>query len=441
MLLKAASAGKKISSPGLHHFRSKEGGHRFHLRIEEDGSGILTVDASRILHLNRVACDCAWMILSGIPEDRIIERVRSRYNVGKKQAARDLTDFSTVFSRILKSGAGEPVIYNKLEVMDPFERSVSAPYRMDLALTYRCNLVCSHCYNVTRDKDELTTGQWKDVIRKTWDIGIPHVIFTGGEATLRDDLVELTGFAESLGLVTGLLTNGVKLADPAYVNELKEAGIDHIQITLESCNPEIHNSMTGMDSFRDTVAGISNCLDSGIHTITNTTITKANADSITETVSFLNELGLSTFAANAVIHSGRALESDFSIPIEKLEGVLLDISSKAADLDMRLIWYSPTRYCLLNPLEYDLGPKRCSAGEYNLCVEPDGEVLPCQSWYESAGNILTEDWDDIWNGEFLRSIRGRDCAMAECGGCVHFSICGGGCPLERKNGAACRDSM
>ncbi len=434
------SAGR-IAPSGLHHFRSRDGSHRFHLRVEEDGSGILTVDASRIIHLNRVACDSAWMMLSEIPVRKITERIRSRYNVGRKQAARDLADFTAVFSSILESGAGEPVIYTHLEVMDPFDRSVSAPYRIDLALTYRCNLACSHCYNVTRDKSELTTEQWKNVIKKAWDIGIPHVIFTGGEATLRDDLVELTGFAESLGLVTGLLTNGVKLAEHGYVNELKDAGIDHIQITLESSTPEIHNLMTGMRSFPDTVAGISNCLSAGIHTITNTTITKANADSITETVSFLNELGLNTFAANTVIHSGRALESDFSLPLPKLESVLLDISRMAADLDMRLIWYSPTRYCNLNPLEFDLGPKRCTAGEYNLCIEPDGEVLPCQSWYESAGNILTKDWDDIWNGELLRSIRGREWALAECGNCIHFSICGGGCPLDRKNGAACRDSM
>ena len=435
----AKSAGGRIAPGGLHHFR--DGCHRFHLRVEEDGSGILTVDASRILHLNRVACDSAWMILSKIPAGKIIERIRSRYKVRRKQAVRDMTDFSTIFSGILESGAGEPVIYSNLEVMDPFERPVSAPYRLDLALTYRCNLACSHCYNVTRDKTELTTEQWKNVIKKAWDIGIPHIIFTGGEATLRDDLVELTGFAESLGLLTGLLTNGVKLADPGYVNELAEAGIDHIQITLESSDPEIHNRMTRMESFTDTVAGMSNCLNAGIHTITNTTITKANADSITRIVSFLKELGLNTFAANAVIHSGRALESDFSLPLPKLESVLLDVSRTAADLDMQLIWYSPTRYCSLNPLEFDLGPKRCTAGEYNLCIEPDGEVLPCQSWYESAGNILTEDWDDIWNGEFLRSIRGREWALAECSGCVHFSICGGGCPLERKNGAACRDSM
>ncbi len=431
----------RIAPSGLHHFRSEDGNHRFHLRVERDGSGILTADASRIVHLNRVACDSAWMILSGIPESSMISRIRSRYNVGRKQASSDLMKFKSVFSGILESGAGEPLIYSDLEMRDPFERSVSAPYRIDLALTYRCNLTCSHCYNVSKDKSELTTEEWKEVIRKVWDIGIPHLIFTGGEATLRDDLVELIGFAESLGLVTGLLTNGVKLSDPGYVNNLREAGIDHIQITIESSDPAIHNSMTGTDSFRNSVNGISNCLEAGIHTITNTTITRTNSDLLIDTVPFLRELGLGTFAANAVIRSGRALENDYSIPLPELESLLLEISRLAEQNDMRFIWYSPTGYCRLNPLELDLGPKRCTAGEYNLCVEPDGEVLPCQSWYESAGNILTGDWNDIWNGEFLRSVRSRDWAVAECGNCIHFSICGGGCPLERNTGAACLDSM
>jgi radical SAM protein with 4Fe4S-binding SPASM domain len=441
MSLKSTAAGGRIAPSGLHHFRDPDGNHRFHLRVERDGNGILTVDASRILHLNRVASDSAWMILSGFSDEKVIRRLRSSYNVGRKQAASDLADFRKVFEGLLKSGAGDPVVYGNLDVMDPFQRTVTSPYRLDLALTYRCNLKCSHCYNLSRNKKELSTEQWKSVIRKAWDAGIPHVIFTGGEATLRDDLIELTQFAESLGLVTGLLTNGVKLADPDYVRDLREAGIDHIQITLESSDPQIHNTMTGADSFQDTVAGITNCLEAGIHTITNTTITLANADSMPETVKFLSDLGLKTIAANAVIKSGKALEGDFSEPLEKLEGVLLDISSLTKELDMRLIWYSPTRYCELNPLEFDLGPKRCTAGEYNLCIEPDGEVLPCQSWYESAGNIITEGWDEIWNGEFLRSIRNREWAVAECGDCIHFSICGGGCPLERKNGAACVDSI
>ncbi len=432
-------AGKKIAPAGIHHYRTD--GHRVHIRVGDSGGGILTVDASRVIHLNPVAADMAFMALSGFSEKETLRSLKIRYNVKKKQALSDLAEFSKVFEKLLKAGASEPVSFVNMDVSEPFQTKVEVPYRMDLALTYRCNLNCGHCYNQTRQKEELSTEQWKEVMKRIWDLGIPHVIFTGGEATLRDDLRELIEYAETLGMVTGLLTNGVKLAEEEYLKGLMTAGLDHVQITLESARKEVHNEMTGADSFDATVQGIRNCVASGIHTITNTTITRKNAEFMGETVRFAGELGLTAVAANAVINSGRALDGDFSLPIDKLETVILTMNEELEELGMRFIWYSPTRYCAFNPLEFDLGEKRCTAGEYNLCVEPDGEVLPCQSWYESAGNILKDPWDSIWNGALLKGARERRWVDESCRECVHFALCGGGCPLEKENGGPCRDSV
>jgi len=439
MFKKLKESGKRITEPGLYHFRRGE--HRVHLRTGADGRGILTIDASRIIHLNPVAADMAWMMLSGLPSKAIKKALTKRYAVRGKKAASDLTEFGKVFESILETGAAQPITFINMDVAEPFQTDVEVPYRMDLALTYRCNISCGHCYNQTREKEELTTDQWKTVMRKVWDLGIPHLIFTGGEATLRNDLVELVEFAESLGLVTGLLTNGVKLSDAAYLKGLVEAGLDHVQITLESSNRDVHNKMTGADSFDSTVQGIKNCVQAGIFTITNTTITEENCSGMNETIQFAKDLGLSAVAANAVIHSGKALEGGFSVSPDKLGSIILSMNEKIEELGMRLIWYSPTRYCSFNPLEFELGEKRCTAGEYNLCVEPDGEVLPCQSWYESAGNILNDSWDSIWNSELMKGARNRTWVDQSCGDCVHFSLCGGGCPLEKKNGGRCRDSM
>ncbi len=102
-----------------------------------------------------------------------------------------------------------------LEVIAPFSARPSAPYRMDLALTYRCNNDCAHCYNARpRDFAEMDTTSWKAVIDRAWEAGIPHIVFTGGEPTLRDDLPELVAHAESKGQITGLNTNGRRLSDP-----------------------------------------------------------------------------------------------------------------------------------------------------------------------------------------------------------------------------------
>ncbi len=432
-------AGKRVTDPGMYHFRRAE--HRMHLRISSSGRGILTVDASRIIHFNPVATDMTWMILSDWEEKEIIKALRKRYSVKKKQAVLDYREFKKVMEDILETGASEPISFVNMDVTEPFATKVDVPFRMDLALTYKCNINCGHCYNQTRDTNELSTEQWKTVMKTIWDLGIPHVIFTGGEATLRKDLVELIEFAESLGLSTGLLTNGVKLADEAYLNSLIEAGLDHIQITLESSDKKTHNKMTNADSFDSTVSAIRNCVKAGIHTITNTTITEDNAAGMVETIQFVHDLGLKYVAANAIIYSGKALEGNFAVSTDKLESTILDMNEKIEELGLRFIWYSPTRYCSFNPLEFDLGEKRCTAGEYNLCIEPDGEVLPCQSWYESGGNILTASWDSIWNGNLMKNARDRRWVEEECLECIHFSLCGGGCPLEQKNGIACRDSM
>ncbi len=146
-------------------------------------------------------------------------------------------------------------------------------------------------------------------------------------------------------------------------------------------------------------------------------------------------------AANAVIQSGRALEGDFSLPMDKLETVILTMNEELEELGMRFIWYSPTRYCAFNPWSSTWAKKGAPAGEYNLCVEPDGDVLPCQSWYRSAGNILEDPWDSIWNGTLLKGARERRWADESCRECVHFTLCGGGCPLEKENGGPCRDSV
>jgi len=117
----------------------------------------------------------------------------------------------------------------------------AAPARMDLAITYRCNLKCPKCYVGEKSVErELSTAEWVAVFGRLWAAGVPQVVFTGGEPTLRDDLVELVGQADEF--VTGLVTNGTKLA--ALARPLREASLDYVQVTIESYDPKIHDAIT-----------------------------------------------------------------------------------------------------------------------------------------------------------------------------------------------------
>ena len=281
-------------------------------------------------------------------------------------------------------------------------------------------------------------ADWRRILRKLFDIGVPYVIFTGGEPTLHPDIIELIRCAEDLGQITGMNSNGRRLADADFAIRLKESGLDHIQITLNSHRPEAHNQIVGAEAYHETIAGLRNALGCRLHTITNTTITQANADEALEMVDFLCGLGVRTFAMNGMINSGCGTRHQGTLTETQLRPLLEEIKQRAAEYGMRFLWYTPTEYCRLSPIELDLGPRTCNAAEYSICIEPNGDVLPCQSYYQPAGNILNDCWDGIWNSELFRSFRyrrenPRAAGLPEkCWNCELLSVCGGGCRLERQ---------
>ena len=405
---------------------------RIHLRVETDGSGILLVNASRLYHFNPSAALMSRLILEGVPDEQACKSIVHVFSVKAEQAAADFTEFKKTFDPIISPADDPcPICDLNLEVLEPFSQKPSAPYRMDLALTYRCNNHCLHCYNESsRAKHEFTTDDWMAVMDKVWDIGIPHVVFTGGEPTLRQDLPDLIAYAEKLGLITGLNTHGRFLSDEDYLNRLVQAGLDHVQITLESHDADIHNHIVASpNAWQETVAGIRNALSTRLFVMTNTTLLQSNSPYLADTLAFLAELKVPTIGLNGLIHSGRGVTTDQALLESQLVDLLEIAKKHAASNSQRLIWYTPTQYCHFNPIESGLGVKGCTAARYNMCVEPDGSVLPCQSYYHSLGNILQDEWESIWEHELAVSIRERRYVPESCRICDLLSTCGGGCPL------------
>jgi len=118
--------------------------------------------------------------------------------------------------------------------------------------------------------------------------------------------------------------------------------------------------------------------------------------------------------------------------------VLQRVLARAAELDMRFLWYTPTEYCDFSPVQAGLGIRCCNAAEFSICVEPNGDVLPCQSYYEPAGNLLRDPWQGIWESALFRRLRYRREQPAaaglpeRCRDCPELLECAGGCPLERR---------
>ncbi len=431
---------------GLFQYRGQEGdkSFRLHLRIEPDSRGVLVINASRILHLNQTAAEMAKHIIEGDETTVAVKQMLKRYHGVK--AERLEQDYNSLKEKIFTLARTDdicPVTYMDINRIEPFETPVSAPYRMDLALTYKCNNACGHCY-LPKDRQpaELNTDQWKQVIKKIWEIGIPHVCFTGGEATLRPDLTDLIAYAEETGLVTGLLTNGRNLKNNDLVNRMVESGLDHFQITLESHDAKVHDQMVGAKgAWKETVQGIKNAVATPVYTITNTTLTRLNADTIEATMEFIKSLGVAAMACNGLIYAGQGATCGIGFKEEELKPLMERIRQKARELELRLIWYTPTQYCQLDPVNLELGVKTCTAAKYNMCLEPDGSVIPCQSYFASLGNILTDPWGKIWNAKPAVDLRQKAYLQEKCKDCDKLPLCGGGCPIyNQQQEVLCVDS-
>ena len=419
---------------GLYHYQRADGNEksRIHLRIDDDGTGTLIVNANNILHLNPSAAFMAWLILEEKTKAESVRALTARYAVSKRQAEDDLSTIKFQLSELIRPDGACPIHELELETNMPFSARPSAPYRMDLAITYRCSNDCAHCYNArSRDFPELDTAHWKLILDKLWDLGVPHIVFTGGEATLRNDLPELIAHAESNGQITGLNTNARRLSDEKYVQKLVEAGLDHVQITVESCDEDIHDQMMrARGAHKQTVRGLRNALASRLYVMTNTTMLRTNVHKIPDTLDFLADLGVPTIGLNALIYAGLGLTVGTGLKEDELLPLLDIAMQKTTEHGQRLIWYTPTQYCQFDPIQQNLGVKGCSAALYSMCIESNGNVLPCQSYYHPLGNLLNDSWDKIWNHELSISLRERRGLPEKCSGCSLVPECGGGCPLQ-----------
>jgi len=430
---------KKKIPMGRYTYRGEDefSGMSLQLRVEQAGRGVMVINANTVLHLNQTATAFAYYFMQGIPEKEVLSKISQMYRVKAEKAKVDYEKLIYTISTLAQTEKIDPVTFLEIEKEEPFTYKYTAPLRMDMALTFKCQNDCVHCYaGGSHQTTELTTEQWKQVIEKLSEVGVFILTFTGGEPTLRDDLPELLEYAQNKGIVTGLISNGRKLKDEKYVDTLEKAGLDFVQITLESHLPKVHDAITNSEgSWKDTVKGIKNVVKSEIYVSTNTTLSRHNADEFLKTIDYIQELGVDAFGCNSLIYSGKAstVSEEFALTIDELKSLLPKVKEKAQILSLKFLWYTPTQYCQFNPVQFGLGVKSCTAALINACVGPNGDVYPCQSYFESLGNILTEQWEKIWRHPLAEKLRSRSYAEEKCKDCSDLQVCGAGCPLELQD--------
>ena len=358
-------------------------------------------------------------------------------------ASRTISQFLHDLRLLLSSGFCDRYSSPSLH-REPFDLGyIEYPVLSEVAVTSRCNINCAFCYASCRcigsthraDKTkELSTGRVKDllrIIRK--DAEVPSVSFTGGEPTLRDDLEELISYAHGeLGMRVNLITNGT-LIDGERAELLKEAGLASAQVSIESPDSDTHDKITGIPgSFARSITGLLSLKTAGIHVHPHATLCSINRTSLTDMPRFARELGLERFSANLIIPTGRADTPDLAVLYTDVSSILQEIMKNSQKEHIEFMWYSPTPMCLFNPIAHGLGNKGCSACEGLLSVDPEGNVLPCSSWNEPVGNLLSDGFENTWFGGRATLLRAKNAAHPDCHLCEDFALCHGACPLYSR---------
>jgi organic radical activating enzyme len=346
--------------------------YRLHLRVEPDGTGVLIINASTILHLNQTATEFAYYMVQGTIESEVVQAVATRYRVSRQQAIQDYQDLTNRIQTLITTPDLDPVTYLDFERNAPYSQELSAPYRLDCALTYQVDSGPKTSAPQERVRREMTTDEWKTIFSKAWDVGIPHIIFTGGEPTLRSDLVDLITYCQTLGQVTGLLTDGLRCTDPKYLQEILQAGLDHLMLVFQQEEEQ------SWEALRDLLAA-------DLFVTVHLTINEGNVEEAPDLLVKLSRMGvkaLSLSAASPQVHNALAA-----------------LREQAARMGMELIWDIPVPYSTAHPVALELKGEEAvpnGAGRAWLYVEPDGDVLPSQGVNIVLGNMLADPWEKIW---------------------------------------------
>lgn len=369
----------KLLSPGVYHYQTPPEAasqYRLHLRVADDGAGLLIINASTILHLNQTAAEFVHHLIQGSTTEDAARAISSRYHISRDEARLDFLDIKRKIHTILETPDLDPISFLDISRQDPYSGALTAPYRLDCALTYslpeKSNLDLAPVKRVDR---ELDTDEWIMIIDRAWELGIPHLIFTGGEPTIRKDLIDLINRAEQNGQVTGLLSDGYKLKDPEFLTALLESGLDHLLFAL---TPQDKESWIALQAV----------LKEDLFTTVHITINPQVLPILPQTIE-----QCAVYGANGISLSTSNPEDP------KLADALTLARSLVAEAGLPLKWDLPVPYSAHNPvsLELENEPEVVEgAGRAWFYVEPDGDVLPGQGINKVIGNMLNPDWRELW---------------------------------------------
>jgi len=334
-------------------------------------------------------------------------------------------DIEPEFDQALLTHSGEEPLYK-------------APIVAHLGITSACNMKCEYCsirqpYHHTK---ELSTEEWKVIIRKLARLGAFQIGFTGGEPTLRKDLIELAEYVVKQGCTFNLTTN-CWLLNEEIVKKLVKAGMKQCQLSLDSHIAEVNDKLRQTGS-RDKVETAIKLLKKydvavGIDCV----VSKNNIKTIPGFITWLSEKEV-PFITLIKIKQG-------DLPLERFKELLPDYAeysklindlcnreNKNPNVTIDCGSVSNLQHALREDELSKVPVAGCPVGHTLVSISPNGDIFPCvalSGLQFKVGNALTDDIEKLWKeSPVFRQLRNlKSKITGNCTGCSRYNHCRGGC--------------
>jgi radical SAM protein with 4Fe4S-binding SPASM domain len=289
------------------------------------------------------------------------------------------------------------------ELVARLEANGGKPLRAMIEISDQCNEVCVHCYQVQGQKGELSTEHWRRALDDLAELGVLFLTISGGEATLRADLMEIVAYARELGFLVRLYTNGLRLTRE-LAEDLRRHAVFEVELSVYSTRSEVHDFVTGVPgSYARTLQAVRNLRDAGVPVVIKTVIMSVNQTEIDAYPAFADALG-----ARFRLDPGGLMPRE---GYDRAPQALNPDASYLLNLQERLHLPAIAR----DPAEPSGARRRvgtevvCGAGR-EVHVEPNGEVRPCTMLDLKLGDVRAgvRNAYESSAARDLRQLRWRD---------------------------------
>ena len=314
-------------------------------------------------------------------------------------------------------------------------RPAPRPFSLLAEITHRCPLHCPYCSNplqLVSQSGELTTEEWKRVLGEAAELGVLHVGFSGGEPLQRPDLIELVAAAREAGLYSNLITSSIGL-NRQRAEDLKRAGLDSIQISLQSDQAELADRIAGTSAHSQKLKAAQTVRELGFPLTINTVLHRGNIERLEQIISLAENLGAERLELANTQYYGWAFKNRATLLPTRSQ---VDEAVKIATIaKKRLLGRMEILFVI--PDYYSDRPKPCMHGwgQKHLTVNPAGEVLPCPTAREIKSlrfdNVREKALAWIWSqSEAFNRFRGTEWMPDPCRSCEFREVDFGGCRCQ-----------